>query len=114
MASNGLYSTYNTSITRTNRKEEEEARGIEVEVFTINLQEDRTEVLQEEINEVNDTKPATEGRGVPYETEVNKARGSTYHLPNQQHSRHSQPYSRNCNITHKVNSEVNVPSLSLF
>ena len=50
-----------------NLKEEEEARGIEVEgkVFTINLQKDRTEVLQEETNETNDTKPAKEGRGVP-------------------------------------------------
>ena len=84
------------SITRTNRKEEEEARGTEVEgkVFTINLQEDRTKDLQEETNETHNTKPAKEGRGVPYETEVNTVRGSTYRHTNQQHSRHSQPYSR--------------------
>ena len=39
-------------------------------------------------------KPATEGRGVPYKTEVNTVRGSTYRHTNQQHARHSQPYSR--------------------
>ena len=50
-------------------------------------------VLQEETNETNNTKPAKEGRGVPYETEVNTVRGSTYRHHNQQHSRQSQPYS---------------------
>ena len=59
----------------TNQKEEEETRGTEVAVkdVTNNLQEDRTEVLTRRNQETNDKKPATEGRRIPSETEVNKS-----------------------------------------
>ena len=58
-----FYHLCDISITWTNRNEEE-ASGAEVE-------EDRTEVLPRRNQRHQATKPATEGRRIPYETEVN-------------------------------------------
>ena len=69
------YHLCDISITWTNRNEEEEASGAEVE-------EDRTEVLPRRNQRHQATKPATEGRRIPYETEVNanqRINKSTHH-----------------------------------